>query len=70
MFPYVMIAVMPIFSDSDWPKRCLTKIPKLYPVFFSDSPPGRNSACLYSDEKSIEKDYDSVSMLNDYQFHI
>lgn len=65
MFPYVMIAVMPIFCDADWPKLCISKVPKFAPLFLYDSPPSMNPSCIYSDEVS-EKIYDeSVSIFYD-----
>lgn len=62
MFPYVMIAVMPIFCEADWPKRFLSKNSKLQSLLLYDSPPGINDACVYSDEDSTKTDNESVSI--------
>ncbi|GIY81005.1 vitamin K-dependent gamma-carboxylase [Caerostris darwini] len=49
MFPYVMIAMMPIFCASDWPKRVLSKIPKLRDM---DWKAGRSENCIYEEAEA------------------
>ncbi|GIY33821.1 vitamin K-dependent gamma-carboxylase [Caerostris extrusa] len=49
MFPYVMIAMMPIFCASDWPKRVLSKIPKLRGM---DWNAGRSEDCIYEEAEA------------------
>ncbi|XP_054706571.1 vitamin K-dependent gamma-carboxylase-like [Uloborus diversus] len=50
MFPYVMIAVMPIFCSSDWPKRWLSCSERLHKIFLYDDPLQRNTTCIYAEE--------------------
>ncbi|GBM78640.1 Vitamin K-dependent gamma-carboxylase [Araneus ventricosus] len=51
MFPYVMIAVMPIFCASDWPKKVLIKLPKLRELIMYDSAPGRSEDSIYTEQE-------------------
>ncbi|GFQ84330.1 vitamin K-dependent gamma-carboxylase [Trichonephila clavata] len=49
MFPYVMIAVMPIFCSSNWPKKVFYQIPKLREVVLYESAPGKSEDCVYTE---------------------
>ena len=55
MFPYAMLATMPLFSHVDWPK----KLPAVCRHVFNTDPPRMSSHCLYpTDEthhRSLEK---------------
>ncbi|XP_064619797.1 vitamin K-dependent gamma-carboxylase-like [Lineus longissimus] len=52
MFPYTMLATMPIFSDTDWPARVMRKAPTWLRIFTPlDGEPQRNPHCLYSKEE-------------------
>ncbi|XP_055937873.1 vitamin K-dependent gamma-carboxylase-like isoform X1 [Argiope bruennichi] len=53
MFPYVMIAIMPIFCASDWPKKVLVKLPKLRELTLYDAAPGRSEDCIYTEQEVV-----------------
>ncbi|KAG8189145.1 hypothetical protein JTE90_018439 [Oedothorax gibbosus] len=58
MFPYVMIAVMPIFCSADWPKKfviCLRQLIRR-PLKF-DWTPGRSDDCVYEDQEKPKPSY-------------
>lgn len=62
MFPYVMIAVMPIFCDADWPKKNLPKIPKLQSIMLYDTAPRRNPSCIYPEDESNANDTSVIKL--------
>ena len=53
MFPYMMLATMPLFCAADWPKRLLRgRIPRLLSLVApSVDQPQCSSHCLYSKEQ-------------------
>ena len=56
MFPYTMLATMPIFSSCDWPKQLYAQ---LFQMIGKKSPPVQqsqpNASCIYSRDNAVSK---------------
>lgn len=52
MFPYAMLATLPLFCAVDWPRKVIPRLPKFFRVLFSTKTEIQPSShCLYSKEE-------------------
>ncbi|XP_062583429.1 vitamin K-dependent gamma-carboxylase-like [Saccostrea cucullata] len=51
MFPYAMLATLPLFCSADWPRKIVPRLPKCLQMFIStDSEIQPSSHCIYNKE--------------------
>lgn len=55
MFPYVMIAVMPIFCSADWPMKFLSRLPFTRHWMDYQASPSPSLDCIYSENRDGRK---------------
>ena len=63
IFPYAMLATMPIFCSEDWPKKIIAKLSKRWQSRFMLDPPEKYSApdCYYAEVNNNQCSDESVT---------
>lgn len=61
MFPFMMLATLPLFCHADWPRALIQKLPRvLSPILPSDMDLQPSNHCIY-DKKMIKSEEKQVS---------